>query len=139
MVGQVVNLRRIGNPPVDACIRPSAGGLTNPPQDAILPHKSLLPNTPPIRLRSRGGITCAFRPNRLLTGRPLGRGRHARFDRAGPRGHPVRERSRSFETFDQPIPARLLSTLGWGMPRFLRAWEYTSLPERKRGSTILPR
>jgi hypothetical protein len=33
MVGQVVNLRRIGNPPVE--------GVDN---------KSLLPNTPPIRL-----------------------------------------------------------------------------------------
>src|ERR1035441_5451272 len=33
MVGQVVNLRRIGNPPVEACTRPWAGG-------SILPHKS---------------------------------------------------------------------------------------------------
>src|ERR1017187_3963115 len=55
-------------------------------------------------VRSRGGITCAFRPNRLLTGCPLGRARHAHFDRAAT----VRERSRSFETFDQPIFARRL-------------------------------
>src|ERR1039457_4817459 len=43
IVGQVVNLRRIGNPPVEACIGPSAGGL----------HKSLLPDTPPMRLSTQ--------------------------------------------------------------------------------------
>src|ERR1017187_3381010 len=62
IVGQVVNLRRIGNPPVEACIRPSAGGLTNPLQDAILPHKSLLPNTPPIRLSTPPSRGRLFRP-----------------------------------------------------------------------------
>src|ERR1035441_6392826 len=52
MVGQVVNLRR--RLTTHGCVLhpPSAGGLTTPPQDAILPHKSLLPNTPPIRLRT---------------------------------------------------------------------------------------
>src|ERR1035438_1206975 len=57
------------------------------------------------KLKRHAGITCAFRPNRLLTGCPLGRARHAHFDRAAT----VRERSRSFETFDQPIFARRLS------------------------------
>src|ERR1035441_9039140 len=67
-VGQVVNLRRIGNPPVEACIRPSASGLITPPQDAILPHESLLPNTPPIRFSTHP------RPSRsvgLLRDNPL--------------------------------------------------------------------
>src|ERR1035441_9837943 len=32
-------------------------------------------------LRSRAGITCAFRPNRLLTGCPLGRGPDPHCDR----------------------------------------------------------
>jgi hypothetical protein len=52
-------------------------------------------------VRSHAGITCAFKPNRLLTRAA----RHAHFDRAAT----VRERSRSFETFDQPIFARRLS------------------------------
>ena len=56
------------------------------------------------RVRSRAGITCAFRPNRLLTRAA----RHAHFDRAAT----VRERSRSFETFDQPIFARCLRRRG---------------------------
>src|ERR1035441_9487085 len=72
-------------------------------------HAGVRAPHPEPKLRSREGITCAFRPNRLLTGCPLGRARHAHFDRAGPRGHPVKERSRSFETFDQPILARCLN------------------------------
>src|ERR1017187_4844804 len=62
IVRQVVNLRRIGNPPVEACIRPSAGGLTTPPQDAVLPHKSPLPNPPPIRLSTLAGPPLRHRP-----------------------------------------------------------------------------
>ena len=44
-VGQVVNLRRIGNPPVGSGIRLEAvrcapiRRIANPPQDTILPHK----------------------------------------------------------------------------------------------------
>jgi len=47
----------------------------------------------------------ALRPNRLLTRAA----RHAHFDGAGPRGHPVRERVRTFETFGQLIVSRPLT------------------------------
>src|ERR1035441_6618116 len=70
-----------------------------------MPHSFPTCAHPPHQVRSRGEITWAFGPNRLLTGCPLGRARHAHSDRAAT----VRERSRSFETFDQPIFARRLS------------------------------
>jgi hypothetical protein len=45
-VGQVVNLRRIGNPPVASaadCLKIGTHigrRISNPPQDTILPHKA---------------------------------------------------------------------------------------------------
>src|ERR1700693_118736 len=76
----------------------------------------------PITLRSRGEISCAFRPNRLL------RRSACAFDRAAT----VRERLRTFETFGHLIVSRPLSYAvsevrqrietppveGLGMPQF---------------------
>jgi len=56
-------------------------------------------------LRSREEISCAFQTQPLAPAR----GSACAFDRAGPRGHPVRERLRTFETLGQLIVSWALS------------------------------